>query len=370
MRALGAGNRFKLGLFGTNCASGLAATTVPERWQASWENNFAVAALAEAAGIDFLLPLARWRGYRGASDFEGSSLETLSWAGGLLARSERITIFGTVHAPLLHPVFAAKQMATLDHIGQGRFGLNIVCGWNPDEFDMFGITEREHDDRYGYGEEWWEIVRRLWAADAEFDFKGRYFTLKGLTGKPAPWQGTRPLVMNAGSSTAGRGFAARHCDLLFTLLIDLDHGRKTLDQIGTLAAAAGRSVEVLTTSYVVCRPSRREAEDYHQYYAEERADREAVDHWFTMQSQHTRGRPAEFEALFRRRFAGGHGCYPLIGSPDDIAEELARLAAIGFAGTTIAFVDYLAEFPYFAAEVLPRLERLGLRRPADATPPR
>jgi FMNH2-dependent dimethyl sulfone monooxygenase len=124
-RRLDAGYRFKLGIFGANCASGLAATAVPERWKATWENNLALAALAEQAGIDFLLPLARWRG---TSNFEGSSLETLSWAGGLLAQTRTITVFGTVHAPMVHPVFAAKQMATVDHIGRGRFGLNIVCG--------------------------------------------------------------------------------------------------------------------------------------------------------------------------------------------------------------------------------------------------
>jgi alkanesulfonate monooxygenase SsuD/methylene tetrahydromethanopterin reductase-like flavin-dependent oxidoreductase (luciferase family) len=39
-------------------------------------------------------------------------------------------VFGTVHAPLIHPLIAAKQLVTADHIGQGRFGLNIVCGWN------------------------------------------------------------------------------------------------------------------------------------------------------------------------------------------------------------------------------------------------
>ena len=75
-----------------------------------------------------------------------------------------ITVFGTVHAPMVHPVFAAKQMATIDQIGAGRFGLNIVCGWNPSEFGMFGIDEQAHDDRYAYGDEWWRIVRALWGA--------------------------------------------------------------------------------------------------------------------------------------------------------------------------------------------------------------
>jgi FMNH2-dependent dimethyl sulfone monooxygenase len=227
---------------------------------------------------------------------------------------------------------------------------------------MFGIAQGAHDDRYLYGEEWWEVVNRLWTEPDRFDFKGQHFELKGLESEPKPWGASRPLVMNSGSSAAGRRFAVCHCDFLFTVITNLERGRRELEQIGALVLTADRQVKVLTTCYVVCRPTRSEDQAYHQYYAEECADHEAIDHWYMMQAQHTRGRPPELETLFRRRFAGGHGCYPLIGSPDDIAEELARLSAIGLAGTTIAFVDYLAEFPFFAAEVLPRLQRLGLRQ--------
>jgi alkanesulfonate monooxygenase SsuD/methylene tetrahydromethanopterin reductase-like flavin-dependent oxidoreductase (luciferase family) len=357
-------NPFKLGIFAANCASGLAATKVPERWDPSWQNNLQLAEFADAAGIDFLLPLARWKGYPGQSDFQGRSFEALAWAGGLLARTRAITVFATIHVPLLHPVFAAKQMATADHIGGGRLGLNIVCGWNADEFEMFGVGQREHDDRYAYGEEWWTIVRRIWTEEAPFDFSGKHFNLRGVIGKPGPWGGTLPIAMNAAASPAGRSFAIRNCELLFTILIDLDRGRRDVAAIREMARAAGRAVDVFTTSYVVCRPTRKEAEDYHRHYVDENGDWEAADHWYAMQAANTRTRPPELRELFRYRFAGGHGCYPLIGSPDDVAERLAEIAAAGFAGTTVSFVDYIAELPFFTAEVLPRLERKGLRLPA------
>jgi alkanesulfonate monooxygenase SsuD/methylene tetrahydromethanopterin reductase-like flavin-dependent oxidoreductase (luciferase family) len=65
------------------------------------------------------------------------------------------------------------------------------------------------------------------------------------------------------------------------------------------------------------------------------------------------------------RYAGAYpGVYPFVGTPDDIADEMARMSATGLAGCTVAFVDYLKEIPYFLAEVLPRLERLGLRSSA------
>src|SRR6202140_4290959 len=124
------GNRFKLGLFGLNCSGGLTMTKAPERWEASWENNVQATRLAEDAGLEFVLPVARWHGYRGETDANGSSLETITWAAGLLAATRDIAAFGTVHVPLINPIFAAKQCVTADQIGQGRFGLNIVSGWN------------------------------------------------------------------------------------------------------------------------------------------------------------------------------------------------------------------------------------------------
>src|SRR5215470_6754255 len=69
------GNALKIGLFGANCSSGRSATKVPERWAASWPDCVALAKLADEAGLDFILPIARWQGYGGDTDFHGSSLE-------------------------------------------------------------------------------------------------------------------------------------------------------------------------------------------------------------------------------------------------------------------------------------------------------
>ncbi|HLI20487.1 MAG TPA: LLM class flavin-dependent oxidoreductase, partial [Stellaceae bacterium] len=93
-------NRFKLGLFGMNC-SGSFATTAPERWEAAWEENLQAARLADEAGIEFLLPIARWQGYVGITDRQGTSFETLTWATGLLASTRDIVTFATVHVPLV-----------------------------------------------------------------------------------------------------------------------------------------------------------------------------------------------------------------------------------------------------------------------------
>lgn len=354
-------NRLKLGIFAANCSSGTAVTTVSERWPADWQSNLELAQLADRAGIEFMLPIARWRGYGGETDFQGETLETITWACGLLAHTEKLTVFGTVHAPLLHPIIAAKQMATVDHISGGRFGLNIVCGWNQDEFEMFGLEQREHDERYDFGQEWWDIVSRIWADPAPFDFTGRYFTLSEVRGEPGPFGGERPIVMNAGSSTAGRGFAARNCDVMFTVMLDDQRARDAVTEIRAQAADLNRAVDVYTSTHMVCRPTRKEAEDYYQHYAVEHADEEAVDRLMELQGLHAQTYPPDVFASYRTRFAGGHGSYPIVGDPDDVAAEYARIADVGFSGATIAMIDYLEALPFFIQEVMPRLQRLGVR---------
>src|SRR5579875_1511746 len=215
-------NKLKLGVFGPNMSSGIALTKVPERWSGSWEDNLRLAQLLDEAGIEFMLPVARWKGNQGATNPQEATLETITWACGLLAQTKRITVFGTVHVPLVHPVFAAKQFVTADHISRGRFGLNIVAGWNQDEFDMFGIEQREHDIRYEYSAEWLSVVRQLWEREDTFDFEGRFLRLKGLQAQPKPYGGTRPVMMNAGGSVTGRAFATKHCDFLFATIRTLE----------------------------------------------------------------------------------------------------------------------------------------------------
>jgi alkanesulfonate monooxygenase SsuD/methylene tetrahydromethanopterin reductase-like flavin-dependent oxidoreductase (luciferase family) len=356
-------NRFKLGLFGSNCSSGRAATCVPERWSGSWSDNVRLAQMADGAGIDFLLPIGRWKGYGGATNFEGATLETTAWACGLLALTKKITIFSTVHAPLVHPVFAAKQFVTADQIGEGRFGLNVVCGWNEDEFAMFGVEQREHDDRYAFGGEWLRAVYRMWEESGSFDLHGDFFDLTGVEAEPKPVGGTRPLVMNAGSSSAGRTFGTRHCDVLFRHCRTLESGAEDVRETMAEARAMGRDVGVYTPGYVICRATKREADEY-RAYVDENADWVAIDHHMSMamRNNHSlRNASPDVIASVRKGYAAGHGGYSMVGDPDFVAGEMQKMSEAGFSGFAFSFINYNAEFPFFRDEVLPRLERLGLR---------
>ena len=119
-------NKVKLGVMAFNCSHGSTVTKVPEAWAMSWQDNLALVRMADQAGIEALLPVGRWKGYGGQSNFNNRTFETLTWASGLLAATQNIMAFSTLHVALVHPVFAAKQMVTADQIGSGR--LFCLCG--------------------------------------------------------------------------------------------------------------------------------------------------------------------------------------------------------------------------------------------------
>ena len=357
------GNKLKIGLFGANCSSGRAVTLVPERWSGSWPDNKRLAQMADEAGIDFMLPIGRWKGYGGTTDYQGATFETITWATGLLASTKRITVFGTVHAPIFNPVVAAKEMVTADHVGEGRFGLNIVVGWNEGEFDMFGVEQREHEDRYDYAQEWIDVIKMIWSDREDFDFKGKYLDMKGIRVKPRPYGGTRPVIMNAGSSPTGQAFAIRNCDAFFLQAsrTSLDETAQRVKNVQELARGQGREIGCYTVGVITCKPTQKEADDYYHHCIVEHADWSAVDGILGLKNISPQTVPMQEYVTKRNQYAQGMGGLPIVGDPDAVAGELADLSNAGLTGIAVSFVNYIDELPFFCDEVLPRLERLGVR---------
>jgi dimethylsulfone monooxygenase len=352
-------NRFKLGVFSANADGGLTLTKAPERWAATWDGIVACARMADRAGIEFFLPIARWKGFAGVMNSREWSYETFTFAAALSGVTERIALFSTVHVPMVHPVYAAKALATVDHASHGRAGLNIVCGWSPEEFGMFGLELIE--DRYEQGLEWFEILRRIHEDTGPFDYDGRFYKLKAVSGKPAPIQRPRTVTLNAAFSPPGRDFAAKAADFLFTTFTEIDKGRAQIEDISARAAKQGRGVGVYTTTHVVCRPTQAEADDFYDYYAVRMEDTESADHYMGAKQKFSGSHDDDAYRLHRKRFVGGAGTYPLVGTPRHIAEEMVRMSAAGFAGTTVSFVNFTDELPYFIEAVLPLLREAGLR---------
>lgn len=358
---------FVLGTFATNCSGGMSVTKIGERWNNSWENNAKLARMLDDAGIDFMLPIARWIGYGGETDFHGSVLETITWAAGLLAQTKNLTVFATIHTAANHPAVVAKQIATLDQIGQGRAGLNIVAGWNRPEYEALGLPlAAGHDKRYSYAQEWFDVIKQIWERDGAFNYDGENFHLKGIYGLPKPWHGERPPILNAAGSGEGRDFAIQNANFLFTPAIDPARSKVEVAELKAKARAADKPVQVLTFSHVVCRPTEQEARDYLRHFAQDNADWAAVDNLVALQFANAQSFPHDLLALIRDRMAAGHGGFPLVGTPEQVADGICALAEAGFKGTTLSFVDYVKEFPYFRDTVLPILEARGLRQPGGS----
>ena len=94
----------------------------------------------------------------------------------------------------------------------------------------------------------------------------------------------------------------------------------------------------------------------------ENADWGAVERMLALKHITPQTVTAEEYSAKRQYFAGySIGGYPLVGTPDRVAEELANISRAGVRGIAVSFVSYLHELPYFCDEVLPRLARLGVR---------
>jgi alkanesulfonate monooxygenase SsuD/methylene tetrahydromethanopterin reductase-like flavin-dependent oxidoreductase (luciferase family) len=127
------------------------------------------------------------------------------------------------------------------------------------------------------------------------------------------------------------------------------------------AQAVGREVGVCTTCHVVCRTTQTAAEDYYEHYAVSMEDTASVESYMGAKERYSSSHDPEAYRLHRKRFVGGAGTYPLIGTPRRIVEEMVRMSEVGFAGTTVSFVNFQSELPYFIETVLPLLREAGLR---------
>ena len=359
-------NKLKLGLFGVNVSNGCAITKAEERFHATWPETLSICQTADRFGYEALVPVARWKGFGGATNFNGTNFDTYTWAAGIAQATKKTCVLTTSHVPTVHPIMAAKQGTTVDHIGSGRFALNIVCGWFAPELEMFGRDIMEHDTRYEYAAEWVDILKLLWTRQEEFDFEGKFLRVAKGFSMPKPIQAPFPPLMNAGSSGKGRDFAAKYADMAFLHLDpnDLDRTKAHIESYRRLAREEyGRELQIWGNGYVVQRETQKEAEDYLRRYVVELGDDAAVENILTVQGQQMQRLLPEARDAIKFSLKAGWGGVPLVGTADRITDELAKFSAIGIDGILLSWVDYLDGLARWQKDVMPRLEQAGLRRP-------
>lgn len=359
---LGSPNRFKLAIFASNMHGGANLTFADGPPKVEWSEQRDIAIAADRAGFEALIPVARWKGMSRDDYKEGHrSFETFTWAAGLAAVTERIQVFATFHVPTTHPVRAAKEVATVDHIAGGRFGLNVVAGWNRVEFEMFGIDQREHDERYQVADEWMTFLRRIWAEDDPFDFKGAYFDSTRVISQPKPLQQPEPVVMGAGFSPAGREFAAKHADINFVILPDMQSTAATVSTLKSYARDRyDRDLRVFGAAHIVCRDTEAEARAWFDHAVYERGDWDAANTSLDLLIPNSQSADFDREGMGAAAIAGFFAL-PLIGTPEQVVDGMCQMADAGLDGVAVSWIDYSDGITQYAEQLHPLMVSAGLR---------
>jgi FMNH2-dependent dimethyl sulfone monooxygenase len=322
---------------------------------------------AEALGFDLVFGLAQWLGkggYGGEMHFREHEVDPIIANAALASLTKSIVLINTVHVLYAwHPLHLAKFGAAMDHISGGRWGINVVTGYKPSEYRMFGLEPIEHDHRYVMADEFTTIMERLWIEDEELTFNGQFWRTERAFLAPKPGL-RRPFLVNAASSGAGLDYAAKHSDLIFITSPAGADPAKACEalpahnaRIKGLARGYGREVKTIINPHVICRATEQEARAAYQCILENE-DSVAADNFVrTFQS----GDTASWRGHTRAQWVIG-GNVHLVGSPSQIVEWFVRLHEAGCDGVQVNFFDYLPDLEFFGREVIPLMREAGLRQ--------
>ncbi|GII92539.1 LLM class flavin-dependent oxidoreductase [Sinosporangium siamense] len=200
--------------------------------------------------------LALWNDVRHGA---AGGLEPLTLLSALAAVTEHIGLIATVSTTYNEPFHLARKFASLDHLSGGRAGWNIVTSAGEAEAENFGRERPAHADRYARADEFLEVVKRLWdswdddaiVADRvaghyadpakihPVNHQGGYFKVRGPLTSPRSPQGY-PVLVQAGSSEDGKAFAARHAEAVFTAQQTLAEAQEFYADLKSRLAAHGR----------------------------------------------------------------------------------------------------------------------------------
>ncbi len=188
-------------------------------------------------------------------------LEPITALGALAVSTSRIGLIATASTTYTEPFNLARQFASLDHISNGRVGWNIVTSWSASAARNYGdASQASHADRYASADEYLEVVKSLWDSWADdaivddresgqyavgerirpVDYTGHYYKVSGPLNIPRGPQGW-PVLIQAGSSDAGRRFAARHAEAVFTAHMEKATAKAFYGDLKSLVRAQGRA---------------------------------------------------------------------------------------------------------------------------------
>jgi F420-dependent oxidoreductase-like protein len=143
----------------------------------------------------------------------GPRLEAWTALGGLATITRRarlgVLVSGNTYR---HPAVLAKMAATTDRISDGRLVLGLGAGWQENEHEAYGIDLYEIPERLQRLDEACQVVRLLMTQERS-DFEGRYYRLRDAPCEPKPAQAHLPLLVGTAGERVGMRIAARRADI-------------------------------------------------------------------------------------------------------------------------------------------------------------
>jgi pyrimidine oxygenase len=333
----------------------LISTTSPQ-YMPSFDLNKEVTLRAERHGLDFVLSMIKLRGFGGKSEFWDHNLESFTLMAGLAAVTTRIKLFATVATLAMPPAITARMVATIDSISHGRFGLNVITGWQRPEYSQMGIWPGDEyfANRYDYVSEYVHILRELWA-EGRSDFKGKYFRMEDCRLSPRPKADIK--IICAGGSSAGMAFTATYADYNFCLGKGVNTPTAVAPVIAQAQAAAGktgRPIASYVLMMVIADETDAAARAKWDLY-KNGADTEALA-WLTKQgAADTRsGEDTHVRQLIDPTSAVNLNMGTLVGSYARVAEMLDEMADLkGLSGVMLTFDEFVGGVEMFGHRIQP-----------------
>lgn len=245
----------------------LISTTSPQ-YKPSFELNKQIVQKAEAYGFDFALSMIKLRGFGGKSEFWDHNLESFTLMAALAAVTSKIKLFASSAILTLPPALVARMATTVDSIAPGRFGINIVTGWQAAEYEQMGVWpgNKYFGYRYQYATEYVKVLRDLWNKGVS-DFKGDHFTMTDCKLSPQPTGDIK--IVAAGQSEKGTKFASELCDYNFVMSEGINTPRAYAEKnTGLVEAAkkANRDVGAYVLFMVIAEETDKAAHEKWEYY--------------------------------------------------------------------------------------------------------
>jgi FMNH2-dependent dimethyl sulfone monooxygenase len=343
-----------------NVSGGLVVSKIEQRTHWSLDYNVKLAQIAEAAGFDYALSQIRFTAGYGAE----YQHESVSFSQALLHATKQLKVLAAILPGPWNPAVVAKQLATIDHISNGRIAINVVSGWFKGEFQAIGEPWLEHDERYRRSEEFIRALRGIWTED-NFTFAGDFYRFRDYTLRPKPIQKPHPEIFQGGSSRGARDMASRVSDWYFTNGNTVEKIGEQISDIRAKAAAAGRppgTPKIGVNAFIIARDTEEEAK---RVLAEiiAKADVEAVHAFGDAVQQAGKASPegqgnwsnSTFEDLVQ--YNDGFRTN-LIGTPRQIAERIVAYKRAGVDLILGGFLHFQEEVEYFGKHVLPLVREL------------